>query len=390
MVGVLAIYGYHNTGVFLMITLHMLGLAHTQTTNEYSHCAFTGKVKRFAPMMQSVGYKVIHYGIEGADSGAYEQVNILSIAQWDEIRHKLLYDKYGRDVAPADFIGDLADVGNQLYTTFNSILHEELKSRIKPQDIICLPFGHAHEQAIVSLSEAKIETGIGYPNAYQQFKVYESNAWYHYNLGKNGNHRGFDYNWVIPNYYKIDEWEYNPSPERKLVYFGRLGEIKGLNIVWEIAKHRPDLPVVICGQGDPTPYLTLPNIIYQPPLHGKARSDFLGSAMAVLMPTRYVEPFGGVTVESQMTGTPVLGSTYGSFTETIEHGMTGYRCPTLGDYLKAIENIEQGKLSREYISQYTKQRYNMYTLAHDYDKVFKQVGDLHEKGWYSLHSHWVQ
>lgn len=373
-----------------MITLHLLGLAHTQTTNEYSHCAFTGKVKRFAPMMQSVGYNVIHYGVEGAESGANSQVDILSITQWDEIRYKLLFEKYKREVSPSDFIGDLADVGNILYKTFNNILREELRARINPQDIICLPFGHAHEDAIVNLSESKVETGIGYPHAYQQFKVYESQAWYHYNLGKSGDHRGYDYNWVIPNYYDISEWSFNPTPERKLVYFGRLGEIKGLNIVYEIAKHRPDLPIVICGQGDPSPYLTLPNIAYQPPLHGKARSDFLGSAMAVLMPTRYVEPFGGVTVEAQMTGTPVLGSTYGSFTETIEHGITGYRCPTLGDYLKAIENIEHGQLYREYISKRTKQKYNMYELAHEYDSVFKQVGDLRELGWYSLHSHWVK
>jgi len=372
-----------------MITLHLLGLAHTQTTNEYSHCAFTGKVKRFAPMMRSVGYNVIHYGIAGAESSATEQVDILSVDQWNEIRHRLLFEKYGRDVSPADFVGDLANVGNELYQTFNNILHEELKSRIGPNDLICLPFGHAHEQAIVNLSQSKIETGIGYPNSYQPFKVYESYAWYHYNLGKENHHRGFDYNWVIPNYYDITEWEYNPRPERKLVYFGRLGDIKGLQIVWEIAKHRPDLKVIICGQGDPTPYLTLPNIEYHPPIHGTARSDLLGSAMAVLMPTRYVEPFGGVTVESQMTGTPVLGSTYGSFTETIDQGITGYRCHTLGDYLKAIENIESGSLFREYISNKTKQKYNMYTLAHEYDNVFKQVGDLREHGWYSTHSHWI-
>ena len=289
-----------------MITLHLLGLAHTQTTNEYSHCAFTGKVKRFAPMLQSVGYKVIHYGIQGAESGATEQVDILSIDRWNELRYKLLFEKYKREVSPADFIGDLADVGNELYITFNNILREELESRINPQDIICLPFGHAHQSALVNRSESKLETGIGYPNSYEQFRVFESYAWYHYTMGKN-NTSGFDYNWVIPNYYDITEWDYNPIPEKKLVYFGRLADIKGLRIVWEIAKHRPDLSVVICGQGDPTPYLTLPNITYHPPLHGKARSDFLGSAMAVLMPTRYVEPFGGVICAS--TVTPPKGST---------------------------------------------------------------------------------
>ena len=59
--------------------LHLLGIPHTQTTYEFSHCAFTGKVKRFAPMMQSVGYDVIHYGVEGAHSGATYDVNLMSV-----------------------------------------------------------------------------------------------------------------------------------------------------------------------------------------------------------------------------------------------------------------------------------------------------------------------
>ena len=48
-----------------------------------------------------------------------------------------------------------------------------------------------------------------------------------------------------------------------------------------------------------------------------------------------------VTIEANLTGTPVLGSSYGSFTETIQQGITGYRCATLGDWLAAIERIEE-------------------------------------------------
>jgi len=58
-------------------TLHLLGLPHTVTRPEYSHCAFTGKIQRFSPMMRSVGYEVIHYGNAGAVSGANEQVDVL-------------------------------------------------------------------------------------------------------------------------------------------------------------------------------------------------------------------------------------------------------------------------------------------------------------------------
>ena len=142
----------------------------------------------------------------------------------------------------------------------------------------------------------------------------------------------------------------------------------------------------MCGQGDPTPYEGLPNLVYKEPLHGKARSEFLGNAMAVLMPTRYVEPFGGVTVEAELCGTPVIGSSYGSFTETIEHGLTGFNCRTLGDYLAAIEKIEDGWISREYVRDFAVSKYDMYKLAKNYDDVFQQIHDLKRNGWYSYRS----
>jgi glycosyltransferase involved in cell wall biosynthesis len=124
-------------------------------------------------------------------------------------------------------------------------------------------------------------------------------------------------------------------------------------------------------------------------LHGMERSDFLGNALAVLMPTRYVEPFGGVTVEAHLCGTPVLGSSYGSFTETIEHNINGFNCRTLGDFLTGLDKIENNALNRVAIRERAIQKYNMYNVAHEYNKVFMQVSDLRKDGWYTRKSHWV-
>ncbi len=38
----------------------------------------------------------------------------------------------------------------------------------------------------------------------------------------------------------------------------------------------------------------------------------------------------GAGVEAMLCGTPLLGSNYGAFQETIIHGVTGFRCNTLG------------------------------------------------------------
>jgi glycosyltransferase involved in cell wall biosynthesis len=311
----------------------------------------------------------------------------MSFDEWTGIRTKLFKELYGnRDVMPTDFIGDLANTGNELYRIFNERLKIQLARNLDTHDIICLPFGYAHESAISDFTNPKVETGIGYPNSYQSFRIFESNAWYHYEIGREGK-SGHDYNWVIANYFKVDDWDFNPNPEKYVAYFGRLSDIKGVHIVKEIALKRPDLEFKICGQGDPTPYLVAPNITYVPPIHGKSRSEFLGNAMAVFMPTRYVEPFGGVTVEAELCGTPVLGSSYGSFTETIEHGKTGFQCRTLGDYLAGLERIENGEISREYVRNFAVENYDMYKLAHKYDAAFKQIHDISTNdGWYSKRS----
>ena len=68
--------------------LHLPAIPHTITSPEFSHCAFTGKVLRFAPMMRSRGYVVIHYGVEGSGG-----VDLLTREEWEQLRmesHRLV------------------------------------------------------------------------------------------------------------------------------------------------------------------------------------------------------------------------------------------------------------------------------------------------------------
>ncbi len=287
------------------------------------------------------------------------------------------------------FAGDLANVGNVLYQAFNERLVEALRGEIHDKhDIICLPFGRAHDAAMVRFEEnTKVETGIGYPDtcaAFRTFKVYESSAWMHWHIGKSGAGVGYDYDRVIPNYFDVEEWPLSKKRGRHLLYFGRLIQSKGLDIIAAIAKARPDLTIVLCGQGDPTPWLSA-GIVAIDPVQGRVRAEILGEAMAVLMPTRYIEPFGGVTVEANLCGTPVLGSDFGSFTETIDNGVNGYRCNTLGDFLAAIERVESGALRASVIRKRAL-RYDMYALAPRYDAVFRQLDDLWGDGYFARRS----
>ena len=77
--------------------LHILGIPHTCTTIEYSHCAFTGVVLRFSPMMRSVGYEVIHYGNGNYNPNANIHEEIFSVEELESFKKEILKDRYGNN-----------------------------------------------------------------------------------------------------------------------------------------------------------------------------------------------------------------------------------------------------------------------------------------------------
>ena len=234
--------------------LHVFGLPHTITSPTYSHCAFTGKVLRFPKMMKSVGYEVYHYGVGSENySGADKHIEIMTV----EEQQALLGNTY--DPHSPTFVGNPADVSNPVYKTFNTRLRDRLlkPNLVSERDIFCLAFGHGHSEGIQDYPNTSVETGIGYPTLVPNAKVriFETNAWMHWHYGK-ANVQGHDYSFVIPNYYDPDDWAVEPvSEDGYWLYFGRIDSIKGLHIIKAAADARPDQRFMICGQGNPTPFL---------------------------------------------------------------------------------------------------------------------------------------
>jgi hypothetical protein len=159
------------------VRLHLIGLFHTITSIEYSHCAFTGKVLRFPKMMQLYGYEVIEYSNEGSESTADKHVVMLTKDEFNAL--------YGNKKA-VDFHGDNATVGSEGHTLFEKRLVAALKENLEKEDIICHPFGHAHSRLLSEFPEHQhVETGIGYPTLMpNSFRIFESYAWMHYHQGK--------------------------------------------------------------------------------------------------------------------------------------------------------------------------------------------------------------
>jgi glycosyltransferase involved in cell wall biosynthesis len=354
-----------------MPTLHLPGLPHTKVSNEYSHCAFTGKILRFSKMMQAYGYNIIEYSPEGSESDAKTKVPVLTEDEF--VKLSKLYQE--------EHPGTVARMDSTLYAVFNEKLIEKMKPYVKKGDIICHPFGLATRHLAAAFPEAyHVETGIGYNEAWAPFRIYESYAWWHLHQGKE-NRYGHNYEFVIPNYYDLDEWSVVQEPGKYLLYFGRLQDDKGLAVVKEIAKHT-GIKTIICGKGDPVRYLdeTVPNLVYEPPISGLARNVLLGNALAMLMPTIYTEPFGGAGVEGMLCGTPLISSDHGAFSETVTD--TRLRCKTLRHWIDAVDIAKV--INRQSIAINARAKYNLRNVGEMYDKAFKQILELSGKGWYSV------
>lgn len=354
-------------------TLHLLGIFHTIHNQAYSHCAFTGKALRFAKMMRAYGYNVIEYANEGSESEADEKVVMLSRAEFDAM--------LGAGRKKTDFHGNDATCGSEHHQKFEERLLPALRSRVAPRDLICHPFGHAHSRLLQDFpANIHVETGIGYPTLLSgSMRIFESYAWRHYHCAKE-NRGGTTYEWVIPNYFEIDDWVPSYEPGEYYAFMGRITSCKGLDTLHEIAKYA-DKKIVVCGQGDITPWKHS-NLEYRGPLCGTERSDFMRRAICSLMPTTFIEPFGGSGVEGMLCGTPLLATDYGAFTETVKEGLTGYRCKTLRDWLEALEKV--GDLDRKKIADHARATYSLQACGAQYDKAFREISELHADGWYTL------
>lgn len=361
--------------------LHLLGIPHTLTTPQFSHCAFTAKVLKMAKMMAAQGWEVVHYGNgDTVPAGAHTHHRVLE--------EELLYDLLGhRHEDARAFVGNDASVDHPAYRVFNARLARLLQQYVLPGEIVALPFGHGHEAGTRHHSGINVETGIGYPVCIEPWRIYESEAWMHWHAARED--RGVRHTeYVIPNYFDVDEWAVNSdSPRSYVAYLGRIIPSKGMDVLWNLARALPDVEFRVAGQGDIRPW-ALPNVLDVGPLVGRERAQFLGEAFALLAPSQYIEPFCGVTVEANLCGTPALTTSAGAFCETILHGFTGRRGHTLGDWLAGIE-WARGLSSEERheIGKYAAHNYGLATVGKRYDEVFAQIQQsvLSGKGWYTNH-----
>lgn len=251
--------------------------------------------------------------------------------------------------------------------------------RAQHGDLVFFPWNETRPLVPHTIS---VECGVGYETRpWGPWRVYESEAWRHYCFGKYEEplerRRA---SWVIPWAFDPEEWPLGAGAGGYVSYLGRLAPDKGIKTILRLAHLMPDVRFKIGSTenafalGRDVP----PTVEFVGSVLERERAAFLGGAVAHLCPTEYVEPLGGSAVEAMLCGTPVVSSNYGGFTESILHGVSGFRCMTVDEMVRAIRDAET--LSRDAVRAVAEARYSQNVVTEKWRIALAQMRAFFAKG----------
>jgi glycosyltransferase involved in cell wall biosynthesis len=161
---------------------------------------------------------------------------------------------------------------------------------------------------------ATIEIGIGHRSSFARHRIFESEfqrAWT-YGAEKIGDGPFFDC--VIPGFFDPSDFTYSDKKDDYFLYLGRVITKKGIFVAQDVCK-RLKKKLVVAGFGYDKEanasdanafdeFIKLPNVEYVGFAGKEKRRELMSRAKALFLPTLYLEPFGYVVLEANLSGTP--------------------------------------------------------------------------------------
>ena len=202
---------------------------------------------------------------------------------------------------------------------------------------------------------------------------------------------------VIPNYFDLDEFEYSHEKEDYFLYVGRVYDGKGLNIAIQ-ATEAIGARLIVAGQIGEEKYEKNPwpkHVKFVGYVNSEERKELMKNACASFLPSMYVEPFGGVQIENLLCGTPTITTDWGAFAENNIHGLTGYRCRTFEDFVKAARDCQVGKIKPINCRKHG-EKFSLEETAPKYEKYFDFASNVLTTGFYTVtdrdlyHPSWLE
>ena len=161
---------------------------------------------------------------------------------------------------------------------------------------------------------------------------------------------GFDPKKIIKKYNFVPdvtaaEQDHPDLPERYAVFYGRIGEEKGIRVLEKIWEQLPDIPLVVMGGGPleqefsqwAQQHSQVHYLGYTP--HDKCLSIVKGGEF-VVFPSIWYEGCSMVQIETESLGKALVATDLGFSVEAIENGVNGYKVP-LNDVEGFVEKIRK-------------------------------------------------
>lgn len=180
------------------------------------------------------------------------------------------------------------------------------------------------------------------------------------------------YNFVEEPFYNLESISDFDLPKRYVVYYGRLGEEKGIRVMMDAWEDLKDVPLVVMGGG---PLKSE----FEEWAIGKKNVHYLGyvehdnclgvvkRSEFVIFPSIWYEGCSMVEIESESLGKPIIATDLGFSSEAIENGKNGVKF-SLGDIdglSKAVRDLWENPELIERMS---------VAAAEDYDRKYR-AGD---------------
>jgi glycosyltransferase involved in cell wall biosynthesis len=197
-------------------------------------------------------------------------------------------------------------------------------------------------------------------------------------------------NWVGTVYHglPLNLLPFNPSPQGDyFAFLGRIAPEKGPERAIEIAT-RAGAKLKMAAKVDPAdqaywesvvkPLVEAnPNVEFVGEINEREKGSFLGSAIALLFPIDWPEPFGMVMIEAMACGTPVVAFRRGSSPEVIDDGASGF---LVGDVDEAVAAVRQaGELDRLQVRRRFEQRFSIERVALEYLRTYRSLQGVRER-----------
>jgi len=189
--------------------------------------------------------------------------------------------------------------------------------------------------------------------------------------------------WVATVYHGLPGDLYRLGLDRRdyLVYVGRISPEKRVDSAIRIAM-MSEIPLKIAAKVDKAdaeyfrevirPLLDNPLIEFIGEVDDREKQELIGSALAMLYPIDWPEPFGIAMIEAMACGTPVIARRRGSVPEVVDHGITGFIFEKDEEAVMYIKN-SLPRLSRRVCRRQFERRFLSERMARDYLDVYMKL-----------------